>query len=345
MATIKTHKKRRNFTVVDNDVLRCSKLSFKATGLYAYLAMLPDGWEAHLSHLTKCKTDGRDGVRAAIAELEAIGCLIKKVERNANGTFKSVGWDFYEEPQPVSDFPNTVKPNTAQPNTENPTLLNTYKEVKTVKAVNKELQTNPIADPRTETPQATPVAVGGDLVNFPTENQTPTQQPEPTPPYDPQHAMPVPGHTPKQIPPETYETVAAISGRIGTTGIPQAKYMRELTGMVETIGTARIVQIVDDCIDDIQTANNAWAYIIAVIKNNKTPKPKKNKCPECGTMGLRNKQNLKNYGAGRVAARWVGVAHYECPKCKYREAKGNAPIVSSTPDRAHFDQITQAAFA
>lgn len=129
MSTIKTHKARRNFTVIDNDILRSKDLSFKATGLYAYLAMLPDGWECRLSHLAKCKLDGRDAVRAAISELEAIGCLVKKTERNNDGTFKTIGWDFYEEPK--DDHPFSDYPKTDNPNSENPTLLNTNNAVST----------------------------------------------------------------------------------------------------------------------------------------------------------------------------------------------------------------------
>jgi len=257
-------------------------------------------------------------------------------------TLTIVNWGTYQST-------NTQPPHTQEDNRLTPAshpsnyIERAQKKLRSKEVPEKTSTTNPIADPCTEGHSKPDVAEGGGFVRFPqTQNQTPQTTPQP----DPQHAMPVPDHTPAQISAETYETVAAISGRIGTTGIPQTKYLRQLNALVDEIGPSRAVQVVDESIDDIHGANNAWAYIVAIIKNNKTPKPKANKCAECGTKGIFNKTNLRNYKtSASCAPRWVGVPHYECPKCKHREAKGETPIVNTSPDHAHHEQIKRAVFA
>ena len=206
----------------------------------------------------------------------------------------------------------------------------------------RNINQQPHSRSRTEVHPETDVAEGGGFDTVPqTQDQTPR-----TPTHNPQHPQPVPGHKPAQISTETYETVAQVNGRIGTTGIPQTRHLHQLSLLVAEIGPARVVQIVEEAIDDIQAARNSWPYILGILKNNKTPKPISNKCPECKTAGLLNKTNLKNYKtAANCAARWVGVAHFECPKCKHRQARGETPIANTKPDRAHHEQIRRAVFA
>lgn len=56
-------QKRKTYTVIDNGALRDPGLSFKATGLLAFLLSLPDNWRPNTRHLSSIKTDGR-GIRA-----------------------------------------------------------------------------------------------------------------------------------------------------------------------------------------------------------------------------------------------------------------------------------------
>jgi hypothetical protein len=109
--------KRKTFTTVDNRLLRDKSLSFKATGLLAFLLSLPDEWRPNSRHLAGIKTDGRDSVQAGLRELEAAGYLVRTRTRDSGGTFE---WtiEVYETPRP--GFPATVKPATGEPATENP---------------------------------------------------------------------------------------------------------------------------------------------------------------------------------------------------------------------------------
>ena len=81
---------RDTFTVIDNEPLRDARLSWKATGLLAYLLSLPDGWEVKGRELANRKTDGRDSVFAGMKELEELGYIERVSERAANGTLRTV---------------------------------------------------------------------------------------------------------------------------------------------------------------------------------------------------------------------------------------------------------------
>lgn len=73
------------FTVLPNDALRDERLSWKARGLLAYLLSQPDGWRTNSSHLWKQSPNGRDAVRAGLAELLAAGYLVRRKHQNAAG--------------------------------------------------------------------------------------------------------------------------------------------------------------------------------------------------------------------------------------------------------------------
>jgi len=124
---------RRDFTILPNNLIRDSRLSWKALGLVAYILSLPDDFRLRLSYLTKQKKDGRDGTRTGLKELELAGYLAIRQERGERGKFTQVIWEVTDEPNdsdeeyisPCSENPNPVNPNTAKPNSENPTLINT----------------------------------------------------------------------------------------------------------------------------------------------------------------------------------------------------------------------------
>lgn len=135
--TITRRKYDRDFTIVSNDFLKDARLSWKAKGIIAYVAMLPDDWVLNMRDLTNRATDGRDSLYSGIKELEKYGYCAKVMQRNPDGTIagyayeicdKSVFQPFTENPVtdvPQPENPCTVKPDTDKPGTENPTLINT----------------------------------------------------------------------------------------------------------------------------------------------------------------------------------------------------------------------------
>lgn len=56
-------------------LLRDRRLSWAARALFAFLWDLPLGWRPNARHLAQMGPDGRDAVRARLAELEAVGAL------------------------------------------------------------------------------------------------------------------------------------------------------------------------------------------------------------------------------------------------------------------------------
>lgn len=136
--TITRRKYDRDFTIVSNEFLKDARLSWKAKGIIAYVAMLPDDWVLNMRDLTNRATDGRDSLYSGIKELETCGYCIKTMQRNPDGTIAGYAYEICDKPvfvqpfteNPVTDAPqtenpDTVKPDTDKPGTENPTLLNT----------------------------------------------------------------------------------------------------------------------------------------------------------------------------------------------------------------------------
>lgn len=124
--TILRKSKLNNFTVINNDILRNKKLSWKAKGLLCYLLSLPDNWHFNYSHLEQQATDGRDSLASGMKELREAGHLELKVLKDRGRIIRNE-WIVHEEPTLPSDAekPCTEKPFPENPNSGNPSLLNT----------------------------------------------------------------------------------------------------------------------------------------------------------------------------------------------------------------------------
>ena len=125
--------KMDNFTTMINHHLRNKKLSLKAVGLMSKILSLPDEWDYSLKGLAKLNTDGIDGVRSAVQELEDAGYIIRRQLRDKNGRMAQNEYLVFEIPElakpasnlPSSEKPIPVKPSTAEPSSGNPTQINT----------------------------------------------------------------------------------------------------------------------------------------------------------------------------------------------------------------------------
>ena len=129
--TIK-HAVARDFTVLDNRIIRDSRLSWKATGLLVWLLHLPPEWKLYLTAIRKFKKDGSESTRSGLQELMNIG-YVRVSEIREGGRYKGTEWIITDNPEslankgipPRSGNPNTVTPEAAIPSTENPPLINT----------------------------------------------------------------------------------------------------------------------------------------------------------------------------------------------------------------------------
>lgn len=130
----------QNFTIIANRMIRDSALSYRAVGLFAYLASLPPGAGTSIARLSRCKPEGRDAVATARDELIAAGFL-RVIDERAAGRFAGQLWIMTHEPGrfpgflfddpgpqipeiPAPGKPSTVQPSTVQPSPGKP---DTYK--------------------------------------------------------------------------------------------------------------------------------------------------------------------------------------------------------------------------
>jgi len=86
---ISIEKHSQNYSLIDNAGLRDSVLTYKATGLWAFLISHPPDWQININHLINSKADGRDSVLSGLCELYDAGYLLYLKWRSADGTFGS----------------------------------------------------------------------------------------------------------------------------------------------------------------------------------------------------------------------------------------------------------------
>ena len=121
------------FTTMLNHHLRNKNLSLKAVGLLSKMLSLPPDWDYSIRGLAMLNTDGIDGIRTAMKELEDEGYVVRLQSRDDHGRMSRNKYTVYAVPhqeKPLPDLPSpenptTVKPSTDKPPTENPTQINT----------------------------------------------------------------------------------------------------------------------------------------------------------------------------------------------------------------------------
>jgi hypothetical protein len=112
-------KSKNNFTIIPNEPLQRSDISWKAKGLLCYLLSLPESWVLYKTELQNHSTDGRDSTTTGFDELVNIG-YIEVEEVREKGRFK--GFNYLVHSEPKTENPKTDLPKTENPKTEKPTL-------------------------------------------------------------------------------------------------------------------------------------------------------------------------------------------------------------------------------
>lgn len=113
----------KNYTVLDNTILRDNRLSLQAWGLFTYCWSMPDDWVFYEDELLKHFTNRKGSMQTARDELEKFGYLKRKRNRNSKGQFTDPDWLLI--PEPTSNFPMLDKPKQEKPALENQQLQNT----------------------------------------------------------------------------------------------------------------------------------------------------------------------------------------------------------------------------
>lgn len=112
---------RGNYTNISNQLIRDSRLSWKARGIFAYLWSQADEWDFYVSEVSKHATDGRDALRSGLKELERYGYLTRKPSSGTGGQFDGMSWVLTDKPAESAENPvdGETRQN-AQKSAENP---------------------------------------------------------------------------------------------------------------------------------------------------------------------------------------------------------------------------------
>ena len=128
MAIIRQKRKKR-FSIVDNNVIEDRQLSFKARGLLIYMLSKPDDWKFYPDELAKhSDKEGVKAINSALQEIESAGYLTRKRKRDAAGHFQGIDYLLSEIPHdndPQSQNRNAGKRDAGSRNAGNGILPNT----------------------------------------------------------------------------------------------------------------------------------------------------------------------------------------------------------------------------
>ena len=109
---------KTNFTQVPNEILNSQDLSWKAKGLWAYMAGKPEGWQFTLKGMASQCKDSYTATNGALKELLQFRLIERKVVMTKDG--KKCFYSIYEKPN--MEKPNMEKPNMEKPNMESQSL-------------------------------------------------------------------------------------------------------------------------------------------------------------------------------------------------------------------------------
>ena len=114
-------KKTGNFTVMSNTHLKEKAMSLKAKGLLSVMLSLPDEWDYSIAGLEKLSSDGTDGTKKALKELEKFGYLIRRPMKEKG---KITDWEYLIFEKPQVEKPQVEKPQQSNTYTSSTQELN-----------------------------------------------------------------------------------------------------------------------------------------------------------------------------------------------------------------------------
>ena len=95
-----SRREKKNFTAIENEVLRDKNLSFKAKGLLCVIMGLPDTWDFTVKGIAAISTEGETAVRSTIKELKDAGYCASE-PKYENGKIKYLEYYFSDSKQDV----------------------------------------------------------------------------------------------------------------------------------------------------------------------------------------------------------------------------------------------------
>jgi hypothetical protein len=97
---IRSPRPTRDFAILRNEVLRDTRLSFRALGILAYVLSRPDNWRESAKELAAQGREGRGAILRALTELEEAGYrqTVRRRDPVTGRVSSAVTW--YDQPQP-----------------------------------------------------------------------------------------------------------------------------------------------------------------------------------------------------------------------------------------------------
>lgn len=86
------------FTVTPQILAQDDRLSWKARGIFLYLASMPDGWDFYMDEIVKHSPGGKRALTSGIRELENYGYLTREMQHGEHGKFGNMIWVLHTEP-------------------------------------------------------------------------------------------------------------------------------------------------------------------------------------------------------------------------------------------------------
>ena len=108
----------QDFTVLRNDVLRDSRLSYRARGILGAILSRPDNWSIRADQLAREGGEGRDAIRTALNELRQYGYLHTVTYQDDGGRFHT-DQVVYDNPQFSLGIPENPQPKPGNPTSVN----------------------------------------------------------------------------------------------------------------------------------------------------------------------------------------------------------------------------------
>ena len=115
---------KSNYTAIPNSFINDTSLSWKAKGIFLYLASKPDDWVFNMDQIASMATDQGSALKTGVKELERAGYLRRERVFDGAGRIKGMDW--------ILDLPSIFH------QTENPPDGNSI-GWKTMRHTNKEL--------------------------------------------------------------------------------------------------------------------------------------------------------------------------------------------------------------
>lgn len=117
--TVYRSSHKRNYTVIGNQLISKTDISWKAKGILIYLLSKPEDWVTRLDDIVKHSSDGRASVLSGLKELKQKGYL-EKVRITDQKTGQVSHWETIVHEQPIATSPDVENRHSGNPDSGNP---------------------------------------------------------------------------------------------------------------------------------------------------------------------------------------------------------------------------------